>query len=302
MEDRKSEATFNREPEIHCLFEHTTRTWQYIVACPSTHRAVIIDPVLDHNPKKDGISTVAADNIVKLVQHYGYIIERILETHSHASAASAVWYLRSQLRDMGHEPRIAIGRSTEGIRRLFQRKYGMYDPGFTGAFDGSFSDADSFRIGELTMHCMQLPGHTPDQIGFMCGRSVFAGGAIPNIDAAGSRPEAVPCTESAKQQYIASAERLLSLPLDFRIYKGHDELELPVGSPSGEQDNVVLTPFATVQQYRERGVRGVMGAADANVVMSGVQRPRDRGRTLSFNIKSARRAAYIAPIAELSVE
>lgn len=51
-----------REYTTHGTFyrREKTSTWQYIVACPSTKAAVIIDPVLDFNQGKLNVSPESA--------------------------------------------------------------------------------------------------------------------------------------------------------------------------------------------------------------------------------------------------
>ncbi|KAK3669808.1 hypothetical protein LTR78_010325 [Recurvomyces mirabilis] len=200
------------EPEVYGIFEPSTGRWQYIVACTVTKKALIIDPVLDKTKLGDGLGTLGADNVMAVVLQNGYLVERIVETHIHPDQPSAAWYLRTQLRDAGQDPRISIGKSAASIRRLMERKYIMREPGFTGAFDGEYNDGDCLWVGDLRVLCLKLPGHSVEQVRFLIGGNVFAGGAIPNIDYSGP-PSArhLPSADSA----ASSACRLLTMPRDY---------------------------------------------------------------------------------------
>lgn len=80
------------EPIIHSIFEKQTSTWQYIVACPQSRQAVIIDPVLDFDPTKLEITSALADGLLGLAASRNYIIVRLLETHAHADHHFSVLY------------------------------------------------------------------------------------------------------------------------------------------------------------------------------------------------------------------
>lgn len=85
------------EPIIHSIFEKQTSTWQYIVACPQSRQAVIIDPVLDFDPTKLEITTASADGLLELVASRNYIIVRLLETHAHADHLTSAYYIQQNL-------------------------------------------------------------------------------------------------------------------------------------------------------------------------------------------------------------
>src|SRR3954469_5462448 len=113
-------------PIIHTLFEPTSGTWQYVVACPTTSQAVVIDPVLNFNAATNELSTNSADEIVALVKEKGYRVTHLLETHVHADHLTASHYLQQQLGDTADkQPKTCIGKRIKGAQAQFGGKYGI---------------------------------------------------------------------------------------------------------------------------------------------------------------------------------
>lgn len=172
------------EPQVHTLFEATTRSWQWIVADPSTKDAIIIDPVLDRVPKSSGICTSAADRLLALVSQYGYRVVRILETNAQGENRTSAWYLRTQLRDgAGNMPRICTGQAIAGVQRMFERQYRITDPGWGKHFDSSFRDGQVIPFGRLECLVVQV---SEGSFAFVVGHNVFVG-EVPQGDAAKAR-------------------------------------------------------------------------------------------------------------------
>ena len=82
-------------PLIQAFFDEATNTVSYLVSDPPSGRAVIIDPVLDFDPKTARTSTRSADRIMAAVKESGLTVDWILETHAHADHLSAAAYLSS---------------------------------------------------------------------------------------------------------------------------------------------------------------------------------------------------------------
>ncbi|KAF7585793.1 Ethylmalonic encephalopathy 1, partial [Aspergillus hancockii] len=171
------------EPIIHPIFEPQTSTWQYIVACPQTHNAVIIDPVLDYNPSQSTITTTAADTLLVLINTKNYRITHLLETHAHADHLTASSYLQSRLQKQQdtHIP-ICIGHRIRQVQDTFASRYRIPQAELEHAFDHLLDDNETFSIGQLTATVLHLPGHTPDHVGYQIGSNVFTGDSMFNPD------------------------------------------------------------------------------------------------------------------------
>ena len=159
------------EPTIHPVFEPQTSTWQYLVADPTTHTAVIIDPVLDYNNCTRTVSTHSADALLSLVRANGYTVSHILETHAHADHLTAAFYLQRRLAEQqgGVKPPVGIGKRIGQVQSLFGKRYGIDSGEYDGVFDLLLEDDGVFAVGELEGRVVHLPGHTPDHVGYMIG-------------------------------------------------------------------------------------------------------------------------------------
>src|SRR5277367_2423791 len=99
----------DHKPDIYPCFEPVTGTWQYVVADPETHEAVIIDSVLDFDPAFNRIKTDSADKLLSIVSQYALTITHIMETHAHADHLTAATYLQQQFIGKGqNRPLICI--------------------------------------------------------------------------------------------------------------------------------------------------------------------------------------------------
>ncbi len=158
------------EPNIHNIFEPKTCTWQYVVADPFTSAAVVIDSVLDFDPSKTTVSTESADALLALIDRKGYHIDKVLETHVHADHLTAAKYIRHKLVQMqGTKPDICIDKRVSEAQEKFAARYGVPKDEIKNAFDKLFDDNEVFKLGELDVTVLHLPGHTHDHLGYNIG-------------------------------------------------------------------------------------------------------------------------------------
>ncbi|EKG09719.1 Beta-lactamase-like protein [Macrophomina phaseolina MS6] len=255
-------ATAAEEPAIHDVFEHNTGTWQYVVADPSTHSAVIIDPVLDYDAATQTITTDTADSLLSLVDESGYKVNRILETHAHADHVSAASYLQNRLAHrQDHKPLICIGKRITKVQTLFGGRYGVPQNEYEGVFDQLFDDHEEFDIGNLKATAIHLPGHTPDHLGYKIGDNVFCGDSLFHADIGTARCD---FPGGSVSDLFDSGRKLLSLPESVKIWTGHDYVPQERGRPVswmtvGDhrrqnkhlRDGVTKEEFAAVRKERD---------------------------------------------------
>jgi glyoxylase-like metal-dependent hydrolase (beta-lactamase superfamily II) len=237
----------NLQPTVHAIFEKNTSTWQYVVACPSTKDAIVIDPVLDFDLEKLTISTQSAQSLLSLVVSEGYRVVKLVETHAHADHLTAAHYLQKELvaRGQPHAP-ICIGQGIRTVQETFAKIYNIPEDEITGVFDRLLCDKEEFHIGDLTAKVFHLPGHTPDHIGYLIGDNVFTGDSIFNPDVGSARCDFPGGDASALWK---SMRRLLSLPVHYRLYTGHDYP--PTSGSNGQSQGRDAMPFVTVQEQKE---------------------------------------------------
>lgn len=203
-------------PYVCAFFDEATFTASYVVHDSATRRAAIIDSVLDYDAAAGRTSHASADAIVAYVEREGLTVDWVLETHAHADHLSAAPYLQDRLGG-----RIAIGRAITIVQETFGR---LFNAGTEFARDGSqfdrlFDDGDSFKIGELSIAVLHVPGHTPADLAYVVGDAVFAGDTIFMPDYGTARAD-FPGGDAA--QLYRSIRRLLELPRQTRLFLCHD--------------------------------------------------------------------------------
>ncbi len=171
------------EPIVHTIWEPITGTWQYIVSDPSTKQTAMIDTVLDYNKDTGLISTDSADKLLDIVEDNGYIVTYILESHAHADHLSASRYLQWMLPQRQNErPLVCIGEHINQVQATLGQIYDIPESELCDAFDYTFSDGETFRLGNIEAQVLHLPGHTPDHVGYIIGSNAFTGDSIFNPD------------------------------------------------------------------------------------------------------------------------
>ncbi|GAA5959899.1 hypothetical protein JCM21900_005998 [Sporobolomyces salmonicolor] len=248
-----------RTPTAHTFFHTPTWTWTYVVACPSSLSAVVIDTALDFDPKTNTISTETADLILAFVREKGYRVEHILETHAHADHLTAAQYYKAQL---GGGVPVGIGERITQTQEFFAGKYDVPREELDGAFDRLWKDDEEFMLGDCQAKVMHLPGHTVDHVGYKFGDFVFVGDSIflPTVGSARADfPFGSPST------LFSSSQRLLSLPSGTRLFSGHHY-------PTEEEKNVCS---ATVEEQRVLNRHLREGMEESEFVR--MRRERDEG-------------------------
>ncbi|KAJ5724406.1 hypothetical protein N7493_006134 [Penicillium malachiteum] len=231
------------KPIIHPVFEPTTCSWQYVVACPITSACVIIDPVLDFDIAHFRVTTESADSLLDIVTKQEYHVAYLLETHIHGDHLSAAYYIQSTLwaRGQPHAP-ICAGENVTIVQNIFAHKYNIPKEELENSFDRLFHSDETFRIGELTGVAMYLPGHTADHGGYKIGTNVFVGDSIFNPDVGTARCDFPGGDASTLWRTL---QRLLNFPPDTRLYVGHD---YPPSNEAAARDPL---SFVTVQEQKE---------------------------------------------------
>ncbi|KAF2625529.1 Metallo-hydrolase/oxidoreductase [Macroventuria anomochaeta] len=270
------------EPMIHPTFEPTTGTFQYIVTDPSSLASVIIDPVLDFDPCTFTIRTTSADALLTLVAEKGYNVQQILETHVHADHLSAASYLQAQLSKTGKRPEIGIGKRIGEVQRLFGKRYGVAAKEYEVVFDKLFEDDKVVKVGGMEVKAIHLPGHTLDHMGYQIGSNVFCGDSLFNVDIGTARTD---FPGGSAHDLWTSAQKLLSMPDETRIWTGHDY------PPEGRKESV---PFMTVKQHKEQNKHVMAGRSKDEFVATRSQKDAELGaprllhQSLQINVRGGR--------------
>ncbi len=226
-------------PQIKAFFDEPTFTVTYVVHDPESRHAAIIDSVLDYDPASGRTSFSSANALVAFVEEKGLAIDWHLETHAHADHLSAAPYLKEKLGGQ-----IAIGEQIITVQQTFGKLFNA-DTDFErngSDFDHLWKDGDHFRIGNLDVTVLHVPGHTPACIAYVIGDAVFVGDTMFMPDYGTARAD-FPGGDA--RTLYQSAMRLLSLPPETRLFMCHDYL------PEGRKDYVWET---TVEAERQANV------------------------------------------------
>lgn len=210
------------EPVVTPFHDATTGTFTYLVSDPASHRAAVIDPVLDYDSRSGCTSTRSADAVLAALRDRGDTLEWILETHAHADHLSAAAYLRASAGG-----RIGIGEGIRDVQRTFVPLFDLAGECATDGsqFDHLFLDGETFDLGGLEVRVLALPGHTSDSIAYLVGDAAFIGDTLFMPDAGTARAD-FPGGDAG--QLFDSIQRLYALPESTRLYVCHDH-------PSGAQ-------------------------------------------------------------------
>src|SRR3546814_464581 len=86
-------------------------------------------------------------------------------------------------------------------------------------FDVLTEDGDTFKIGEIDVMALHVPGHTPADMAYVVGDAIFTGDTLFMPDYGTARAD-FPGGDA--RQLYHSIRRLLSLPDQTRVFLCHD--------------------------------------------------------------------------------
>jgi len=238
-------------PQIKAFFDEPTFTVTYVVHDPESLRAAIVDSVLDYDPASGRTSFSAAEAVLAYVEEKGLSVDWHLETHAHADHLSAAPYLQQKIGG-----KIAIGEHIVIVQETFGKLFnaGTDFERDSSDFDRLWKDGDRFRIGNLDVTVLHVPGHTPACIAYVIGDAVFVGDTMFMPDYGTARAD-FPGGDA--RTLYQSAMRLLSLPPETRLFMCHDYL------PEGRKDYVWET---TVEAERKANVHIHEGVSEDEFV------------------------------------
>jgi glyoxylase-like metal-dependent hydrolase (beta-lactamase superfamily II) len=200
--------------EIQAFFDDATFTVSYLVGDPATKTAVVIDPVLDYDPKSGRTSTASADAILEAAKRGDWRIAFVLETHVHADHLSSGAHIRAKT-----GAKIVIGEHVTDVQRTFAPVFNTELVPTEQDFDRLVRDGETFKVGGLDVEVMFTPGHTPACVGYKIGDAVFVGDTLFMPDYGTARTD-FPGGDA--RTLYRSIRRILSLPGETRLFMCHD--------------------------------------------------------------------------------
>jgi len=235
---------------VESFFHEGTGTWTHVA-----HRgidAVVIDPVLDYDPKSGHIGT----DSLRVVQDYlataGLQVRRILETHAHADHLSSAQVLRAAT-----GAPVGIGDGIRQVQAHFAGVFGVDhdDPALRDAFDATFSDGDVIEAGTLRFDVMATPGHTSDSLSYAIEGNVFIGDTLFAPDVGTARCD---FPGGNIDDLYASIQRFYAMPDATTLWLCHDypqggrERRASLSVGESKRDNKMLAGDTSLETFRER--------------------------------------------------
>ncbi len=203
-------------PQVEPFFDPITGTVSYVVYDAPQGHAAIIDPVLGYDPKAARTDSALAEKIIAFIHQNGLNTAWILETHAHADHLSAAQYLKSKLGG-----KIAIGEHIQRVQGVFKTMFNL-EPAFIAdgsQFDHLLAEDEIFAIGKLSAQALFVPGHTPADMAYRVGDTVFVGDTLFMPDVGTARCDFPGGDARALYQSI---HKILALPPTTRLYVCHD--------------------------------------------------------------------------------
>lgn len=231
------------------FFHDRTGTWTYVVQRGSD--AVVIDPVLDYDPKSGRIATDSLGEVQAHIAGSGLQVHRILETHAHADHLTAAQVLR----EATGAP-VGIGAGIRQVQAHFAGVFGlsMDDPELHDAFQSTYRDGDCIEAGSLSIAVLETPGHTSDSLSYLVEDHVFVGDTLfaPDVGTArcdfpGGSVEAL--FTSIQRFYAMDDATLLHLCHDYPPAGRERRSSVSVGE--SKRDNRMLRGATTLQEFSE---------------------------------------------------
>jgi glyoxylase-like metal-dependent hydrolase (beta-lactamase superfamily II) len=200
--------------DIQAFFDDATFTVSYLVGDPATKTAVVIDPVLDYDPKAGRTSTASADALLAAAKRGDWRIAYVLETHVHADHLSSGAHIRAKT-----GAKIVIGEHVTDVQRTFAPVFNTVLVPAEQDFDQLVRDGETIKVGGLDVEVMFTPGHTPACVGYKIGDAVFVGDTLFMPDYGTARTD-FPGGDA--RTLYRSIKRILSLPGETRLFMCHD--------------------------------------------------------------------------------
>lgn len=205
-----------QKPIVKAFFDQGTWTFTYVVYEKPNTPCVVIDSVLNYDPKSGRTKTHSADEVIAFVKEQGLMVDWILETHAHADHLSAAPYLQKHLGG-----KIAIGSHIQDVQKVFKGIFNLESefPTNGSQFDYLIEEGKDLQAGNLRIHPLFVPGHTPACMAYVIGDAIFVGDTIFMPDVGTARCDFPGGNANTLYQ---STQKILSYPDDTRLFMCHD--------------------------------------------------------------------------------
>jgi glyoxylase-like metal-dependent hydrolase (beta-lactamase superfamily II) len=214
---------------VKAFFDPQTWTYTYVVYESKGSPCIVIDSVLNYDPKSGRTKTHSADEVISFIKDNRLQLEWILETHAHADHLTAAPYIQEKLGG-----KIAIGDHITTVQKVFKGVFNLDDVAVDGSqFDVLIKEGESVRFGNLSFKALYVPGHTPACMAYEIGDSIFVGDTLFMPDVGTARCD---FPGGSASNLYRSIQSILKYPPSTKLYMCHDYP--PNGRPPEYQSTV----------------------------------------------------------------
>jgi glyoxylase-like metal-dependent hydrolase (beta-lactamase superfamily II) len=203
------------QASVKAFFDPQTWTYTYVVYESEGSACIVIDSVLNYDPKSGRTKTTSADEVIAFIQQHRLHLEWILETHAHADHLTAAPYIQEKLGG-----KIAIGDHITAVQGVFKGVFNLDDLAVDGSqFDVLIKEGEPISFGNLSFKALYVPGHTPACMAYEIGDSIFVGDTLFMPDVGTARCD---FPGGSASNLYRSIQSILKCPPNTKLYMCHD--------------------------------------------------------------------------------
>jgi glyoxylase-like metal-dependent hydrolase (beta-lactamase superfamily II) len=215
---------------VKAFFDPQTWTYTYVVYESKGSPCIVIDSVLNYDPKSGRTKTQSADEVISFIKDNQLQLEWILETHAHADHLTAAPYIQEKLGG-----KIAIGDHITTVQEVFKSVFNFDDVAVDGSqFDALIKEGEAIQFGNLSFKALYVPGHTPACMAYEIGDSIFVGDTLFMPDVGTARCD---FPGGSASNLYRSIQAILKYPPNTKLYMCHD---YPPNGRSPEYQSTVV--------------------------------------------------------------
>jgi glyoxylase-like metal-dependent hydrolase (beta-lactamase superfamily II) len=233
--------------EIQHFFDRATSTLTYVVH--DTRTGIVIDPVLDYDPKSARTSVGSAEAVARYIDTRNLAVPYVIDTHAHADHLTAMPYFKKR-----YGARTVTGSRVGEVQRSFRDIYnlGAYFPVDGRQFDLLLDEGQELGVGAFRVRAMHTPGHTPAHMSWQIDDALFVGDSLFMPDYGTARCD---FPGGSAEQLFDSIQRIYALPENTRLFMCHDyqpggrELRFVTTVAEQTRSNMQLREGTTKQEF-----------------------------------------------------
>lgn len=232
---------------IQHFFDQATSTLTYVVHDGGI--GIVIDPVLDYDPKSARTTVRFAEAVAQYIDHRHLSIPYVIDTHAHADHLTAMPFFKKR-----YGSQTVTGSRVGEVQRSFRDIYnlGADFPIDGRQFDILLDEGQDLEVGSFRIRAMHTPGHTPAHMSWQVEDAVFVGDTLFMPDYGTARCD---FPGGSADQLYDSIQRIYALPDSTRLFMCHDyqpggrDLRFVTTVAEQKQSNVQLRQGTMKQEF-----------------------------------------------------